>query len=442
MKKRILIVSSEPWRDEISGGNVLTNLFSGFVDEYEFAQVYTNSQLPSNLVCKSYFHLSEGAMFGSLKRRSPFGKALYFENYPKNNPVCRASEDITKSGFFSFARKLRWDIMQTIRYTFWRYSNWKTPELAKYLLDFNPDVIFAPLCYDLHVLRLHRYIAQLTGKKLISYVYDDHLSLKQFSLSPVYWLNRFILHFTVIRTAKSYCLLYSMTQEQINEYEPILNVRMKLLKKVGDFSRDEPKMEKLNDPLKIIYGGNLFYNRDRMLQKVFNAIRKININEVKIQLFVYTQATLTAKLRNMLHDGRSSFLMGKVSSEELTKIYSESDLALHVESLGLKQRLITRLSFSTKIIDLMAAGRCLVAICWEKSSPFRYLKAEDAAICISNPVDIQIRLQQLVDNPGLVREYGLKSWKYGKENHDIQIITKDLKYDFATFVSTAKMITP
>jgi hypothetical protein len=47
-------------------------------------------------------------------------------------------------------------------------------------------------------------------------------------------------------------------------------------------------------------------------------------------------------------------------------------------------------------------------------------------------------LQQLVDNPGLVREYGRKGWMYGKENHDIQIITRDLKQDFTAFISYGK----
>ena len=440
LKKRILIVSSEVWRDEISGGNVLTNLFSGFMYEYEFAQVYTNSQLPSNLVCKSYFHLAEGEMFGSLKRRSPFGKSLFFENFPKNDPECQKSEDITSRGFFSFARKLRWEIMQTIRYAFWRYSKWETPALKKFIVDFNPDFVFAPMYYDLHVLRLDRYISRLTGKRLIAYVYDDHLSLKQFSLSPFYWINRVILHFAVIRTAKYYGLLYSMTQEQIDEYEPILKVPMKLLKKGGDFYKIDPKLEKLNDPLRIIFGGNLFYKRDAVLQKVVRAIQKINIDKVKIQLFVYTQAPLTAELKDMLHDGRSSFLMGKVSNEELMKIYSKSDIALHVESMGLKQRLITRLSFSTKIIDLMTAGRCLVAICWAKSAPFRYLQAEDAAICISDPDKIQMQIQQLVDNPELIREYGIKSWKCGKKNHDIQQITEELKKDFKAFNSPSNIV--
>lgn len=99
-KKRVLIISSEPWRQESSGGNVLTNLFSPLKDEFEFAQIYTNSQLPSNNVCKRYFHLSEKEMLSSILHNHYFGNELYYENYPENDITCSQSKDITSGGIF------------------------------------------------------------------------------------------------------------------------------------------------------------------------------------------------------------------------------------------------------------------------------------------------------------------------------------------------------
>ena len=55
---------------------MLSNLFGSFVDEYEFAQIYTNSDLPANSICTNYFHLSEADMLESVLKRKSFGRVL------------------------------------------------------------------------------------------------------------------------------------------------------------------------------------------------------------------------------------------------------------------------------------------------------------------------------------------------------------------------------
>jgi hypothetical protein len=96
-------------------------------------------------------------------------------------------------------------------------------------------------------------------------------------------------------------------------------------------------------------------------------------SKIRFQLEIYTQTAVTKEMKNLLHDSKQVFLLGKVSMEELDLIYDKSDILLHVESFDLKQKLITRLSFSTKIIDLVHSGRTILAICWSESSPFKYL---------------------------------------------------------------------
>jgi hypothetical protein len=90
-------------------------------------------------------------------------------------------------------------------------------------------------------------------------------------------------------------------------------------------------------------------------------------SKIRFQLEIYTQTAVTKEMKNLLHDSKQVFLLGKVSMEELDLIYDKSDILLHVESFDLKQKLITRLSFSTKIIDLVHSGRTLL---------FKYLKGE------------------------------------------------------------------
>ena len=72
----------------------------------------------------------------------------------------------------------------------------------------------------------------------------------------------------------------------------------------------------------------------------------------------------------------------------LIEKYRNSDVAVHVESFDLKNRLTTRLSFSTKIIDCMNSGCAILAIGPNSQAGMAYLKDNNAAICINNIKDI------------------------------------------------------
>ena len=57
---RILVLSKEAWRDDQNGGNVLSNIFSGF--HAEFAQITCAAAKPSNSLCKKYFQMTDSMM--------------------------------------------------------------------------------------------------------------------------------------------------------------------------------------------------------------------------------------------------------------------------------------------------------------------------------------------------------------------------------------------
>ena len=422
-KKRILIISGEAWQDNTNGGNVLTNLFGSMSDCFEYAQIYCNQNLPNNAVCKHYFHLSEAEILKAFFTRKPLGHKLTEQEF-RQAEVC---PEIPDTPLAAWARKLRFDIFYTLQDCMFYCSYWKTPALDDFIRQFNPDIVFAPLYYRIHMHLLDRYVSRLTGKKLVSYVSDDYYSYRQFSLSPVYWFNRWVLHKNIEATSKYIQLLYTMTREQLNEYRDALQVPMKILRKAANFDDTPPFKTTPNIPLKLLYGGNLIYNRWKTIAQIINALRSINRNEVLIQLYIYSQTPLTKRMQHALHDGRNSFFMGKVSAHDLEVQQATADILLHVESFDLRQRLVTRLSFSTKLVDLMHSARCIVAICWKESSPYKYLHTQDAAICIDHPSRIKNVLLRLLYNPTLLNTYAYKAWACGKRNHNKKEIIENLK---------------
>ena len=76
------------------------------------------------------------------------------------------------------------------------------------------------------------------------------------------------------------------------------------------------------------------------------------------------------------------------------------------------------MSFSTKLVDYFASGKCIFAIADKAVAPIMYLKDNDAAIISTNTDEIYEQLKRLVDNESLIEEYSRKSFECGKRNHD------------------------
>ena len=223
-----------------------------------------------------------------------------------------------------------------------------------------------------------------------------------------------------------------MTEEQKDEYEKALHCNMKILRKSGDFSKVKKK-ETVNRPIRLIYAGGIYCGRWKTLAEISKILKIINRDSIKFVLDIYTGNVLSDKQNAALNDGVNSIVHRSITQEELKKRYSGSDIALHVESFELKYKLLTRLSFSTKIIDCMMSGCAVMAICWKEHSGFRYLKNNNIAICIDDIKKIDQTLRMILKNPSCLIEYANKAIEFGKINHDHEKIKKSFMGDLESF---------
>ena len=116
-------------------------------------------------------------------------------------------------------------------------------------------------------------------------------------------------------------------------------------------------------------------------------------------------------------------------------IYQNSDIALHVESFDIKNKLLVRMSFSTKIVDCLSSGCAVMAVCDEKQGGIDYLKKEDAAICISNLDEIQKKLAEIVKDNEIIYKYKKKAEECCLRNHNVSQIEDMIKKDFESLAN-------
>lgn len=436
---KVLLLVAEPWRGDDSGGNTMDNFFRG-MKGVELAQVYCSNPMPDNTICNKYFQISETEVIHGFLSHKAVGHMLDW-------PIKTTSEfcDVYDSSYItpSFLNKIkqcRPDSLLLLRQVLWRFSNWKTPELESFVKEFNPDVIYAPCYASPFQLALTRHIKNMTGKKIVTWSADDCYSLRHFSLDPFFWLNRFWNRHCLRKTYPYYDEFYSISEEEAEELEPVVNrlrkksimnctpLKIGILRK-GVVVAESFTSREVHTPIKFIYAGGLYLNRHKSLIEIANTLRKLNSNgEVKAELHIYTGSQLSAKDAALLNDGRSVYNHGLISSEKLSQIYNDCDVAIHCESFDLKYRLMTRLSFSTKIIDCFQSGCAILAIAWEEHTGIKCLKRNDAAFCVTSVKDIESTVTRIVENPELIKEYAMKAYECEKKNHRIEDVQKML-YD-------------
>ncbi|MCE9256764.1 hypothetical protein K0G60_04890 [Bacteroides fragilis] len=422
---RILVLSKEAWRDDQNGGNVLSNIFSGF--HAEFAQITCAAAKPSNSLCKKYFQMTDSMMMDycrHLGNSNTIGRVLNYEEYPKAEYDPHADVEVR-----GIKKWIGGETVRIAREFFWWVAPWHTKRLDDFVLAFNPDVIFAP-CYGNHyMLRLTRIVHSLTRKPVISYISDDFYTNRQYRLSPLYWVNHFLLRKHVRQTITCYKLVYTMTEEQKLQCEKDFGVPMKIVCKSGVFPPEKEKTS-VNNPIKFIFAGGIYLNRWKTLVHIAEAMRRINRDGIKMQLDIYTNNRLSPQQERLINDGTTSILHNGVSLEKLKEVYAASDIALHVEAFDLKSRWTVRLSFSTKIVDCLESGCATMAICDEKQAGWAYLKRNDAAICISSLPDIERVLREVLEHPERIIEYQRKAFRLGRKYHNKEQIQKEIRQDF------------
>jgi len=187
--------------------------------------------------------------------------------------------------------------------------------------------------------------------------------------------------------------------------------------------------------LRLIYAGGLYADRWRVLARLGAEIGKLNGEDVRLQLHIYSSSPLTRHRRKKLHNGRDIFLHPPVKSAELEALYRQSDIALHCESFSVRKRTVMRLSFSTKITDCLKSGCAVMALAWKEQTGLKYLKHNGAAICIEKKRDIGPALKNLLERPRLIAEYAERAAALGQKNHDINKIQQSVYDDFLRLIN-------
>lgn len=373
---KILIISSTTWDNSNSFGNTFSNLFGGMKD-VEIYNIACRNGISNNNVTTKEVQMTDKSVLKSII--NPFYDPCWeIVNSNQNYSV----NTVISSG----AIKHRKTISFIIRDLIWKLGHWKSSKTLKLFLNqIKPEVIYLPIYASPYMCDIQQYIIKKLGVPVVGHISDDVYNIPP-NLSFLSKRYRIHLQEKLKKLISSCEYLEVFAQNMADEYSKEFNIPCHLIGKgvtKESIVSIPPLKETKNEPLKIIYTGNISTDRYTILHLLGTTIDTHFKGKAVID--VYTQSLLPENMLNELDAIESICLKGAVSSAEVVKIQQSADLLLHAEGFSDKSIFETKMSFSTKIIDYMLSGVPILAVGPAEVNSIAVLQDFDLAAVISNP---------------------------------------------------------
>ncbi len=414
--KRILILSVSAWNSKV-GADTWPTLVGGLNPD-NIASISLREEIPDSLACNNYFVLSENKVIRSiLNRKIKTGRRVERSSLEE-----KVSSDLTEHNlrYQKMGRK-RGFLGLFAREVVWKLGKWKTSELNEFIESFKPDVILYSMDGYIHFNRICRYVKKKAGAKSIGFFVDDNFTYKQ-SNSFGLKLFRCFQRRSLKKLAKQTDAFWAITDMTKNEADAFFGVECKVVTK--PLKKDAIYQNwQVNDPIRVLYTGNLQIGRDRSLIKVVEALKEVNKEKSFFQLDIYTKTQLSDDIKRQLECG-FCVLHDPVPQSEVLKIQEQADILLFLEDVDGPNAKTARLSFSTKITDYLSSGKCIFAVGCMDTAPMQYFLDNQAAIIATTPTEMAEKFKAVLENQNLLAEYARRACECGVRNHKKENVLK------------------
>ena len=408
---RVLVITLNAWNNANSTGNTITNLFSSLSRQDEVANIYCRNEKISNSICKRYFRITEQDIVCHLLSANKCGNLV--DNIGKHKQETGVE---TKNKLGIFLRKHRYTFLLLLRELIWCVPVWKNRKLENYLIDFAPDVIYMHGHNNLYMHRLLDYCAKKTCAKIVLYWGDDMYGRKL--RTPLGYFYETLLRKRYRKSIQKASLLFGGSLMLCEEYSTLF------CKKFVPFFKEcrylEPGVEKkIGNCITIVYAGNLLFGREQMMIDFIKSIEKVNTKKLphKFILKIFSNTNLSDETMRILDDKENSCFMGCKPYLEVCEEMDRSELVLFIESFEKQSIMLTRLSFSTKIIDCMQSTAGILAIGPKEIASIDYLSRNNLGYIISELSEIENKLEYLANHPEIIQENNRHKFEYAKKYH-------------------------
>ena len=401
---KILVISRNPWDDTNSIGNTLSNFFGG-VEDVEFAAIYFRSAKPNNKLCKKYYRTSEIEVARKWFKPNRIGKSFTLEGGATVDRESGKNEKKLVRLIHKYGLKLAYKLSDHL----WYSKKWINRNLDAFIEDFAPDLVVTFVKSAPQYYLTVKHLREKYNVPLFTWIADDeYTALKKKKAQREIDNLEYIL--------KQSAQVTGCSTEICEYYNSIFGCEAKPLYKSCDLST--PVKESVNDPLTIVYAGNLLYGRLEIISRIAKEINKMAESGVNVLFEVYSNTELSdQEMQNAFCNSEFTKYMGRRDYDYIKHRLSEADIVLHVESFEDEEILKTRYSFSTKIIDYLQSGSVILAVGPEQIASMRYISHIPGAKVINSLDCLESDLKSLLSDAPYFSRYASESREFAEQNH-------------------------
>ena len=263
----VLVTTVSGWSNSI-GEDTMSTLFSRY-DCDKLASLYIRAEMSDSTVCKHYFHIIERRVIKSiLNSKIKTGEGYYLDDILSCDSQCEESAQ-EKRLYSKFKSYRPWGLI-LLREVLWKFGRWKSAELDGFLEGFQPEVLFFPIESYIHFNRINEYIIEKCKPKMVvCTLWDDNFTYKQ-SKSIGYRIHRYWLRKQVKRIVEKGTMFIVQNPKMQREFKDEYGKDSILITK-PIFNLKELELKQPSSPLKMIYTGSLYINRDKTIMAVVDA---------------------------------------------------------------------------------------------------------------------------------------------------------------------------
>lgn len=419
---RVLIISGTTWDNSNSFGNTFSNIFGG-MKGVEIYNIACQSGTSNNSVTAHEIQMSDKSMLKSI---------INFSYDPCWNSKKTSNENVNKEVSISAIKK-RLTVFFVIRDIIWKLARWKKSKtLSDFLEQYKPDIVYLPIYASPRMCDIQQWIIDKLGVPVVGHITDDVYNMPP-NLSFFAKMYRKHLQKKLNRLINSCKYLEVFAENMADEYSKIFDIPCYLIGKgvsKGQIDNIPPSKDTFNEPIGIVYTGNISAERYSALYLLGKAIDDNFSGKAVVK--IYTQTHLSDEMLTGFNSLESVVLKGAVTGDKVNEIQKGADLLLHIEGFSEKSLFEVKMSFSTKLIDYMLTGVPILAMGPKEANSISVLEKNALATVITNPDKISDVLEDVFENAEMRKQHGKNILTYLKSNRDIKIIQKGMLARFGS----------
>ena len=383
---RVLIISHEVLSKTTGMGRTMDTYFSGWPAD-AIAQLYIQSEVPTDPLCKNYFRFTDPDALKSLVQRRRQGRIYGEADVQPNRSSSVDKGNLT--GVYNYGRK-RTPMIFLARDTMWRFSGWKHSGMAEWAEKFRPDVIFFASGDYIFSYEITRFLAKRLNIPYVVCCFDDFYL---FNPNEGRFLGKFRQRQfmrTVRKTMRGAAGILTLDEMMAEAYGELFGRSCGVVYAASGIQDETDPPDKQG----VVYLGDVSLGRNEQLCAIADALKECSGSSIPEAVDVYTAETDPGYLAPLKNHPEICF-HGAVPGNQVAGIIRKAKAVIHTESFDPMTREQVRYSLSTKIPDCLMSGTALLAYGPPEVASMDYLIRNEAAFAATSREELPKVLESL-----------------------------------------------